>query len=79
MSIALDIPLATLLHDYAAQAASYRQLLAAHDLDERAVRPLRNGEHPTLRWILFHLVEETARHNGHIDILRELADAVTGV
>jgi hypothetical protein len=26
------------------------------------------------RWILFHLTEETARHNGHIDILRELAD-----
>jgi Protein of unknown function (DUF664) len=32
----------------------------------------------TLRWILFHLVEETARHNGHLDILRELADGVTG-
>jgi hypothetical protein len=31
-----------------------------------------------LRWILFHLVEETARHNGHLDILRELADGVTG-
>jgi hypothetical protein len=29
-------------------------------------------------WILFHLVEETARHNGHLDILRELADGVTG-
>jgi hypothetical protein len=31
-----------------------------------------------LRWILFHLVEETARHNGHLDILREVADGVTG-
>jgi hypothetical protein len=31
-----------------------------------------------LRWILFHLVEEAARHNGHLDILRELADGVTG-
>jgi uncharacterized damage-inducible protein DinB len=78
MSIALDIPLSTLLHDYAAQAERYRQLVATRDLDERAARPLRNGEHPTLRWILFHLVEETARHNGHIDILRELADGVTG-
>jgi hypothetical protein len=27
---------------------------------------------------LLHLIEETARHNGHIDILRELADGVTG-
>jgi Protein of unknown function (DUF664) len=32
----------------------------------------------TLRWMLFHLIEETARHNGHIDILREMADGVTG-
>ena len=40
--------------------------------------PIRTGEHPTLRWILLHLVEETARHNGHLDILRELADGTTG-
>jgi uncharacterized damage-inducible protein DinB len=78
MSIALEIPLETLLQDYAAQAERYRQLVAGRDLDERAARPLRSGEHPTLRWILFHLVEETARRNGHIDILRELADGVTG-
>jgi hypothetical protein len=32
----------------------------------------------TLRWVLFHLTEETARHNGHIDILRELADGARG-
>jgi hypothetical protein len=32
----------------------------------------------TLRWILFHLTEETARHNGHLDILRELADGARG-
>jgi hypothetical protein len=31
-----------------------------------------------LRWILLHLVEETARHLGHIDLLRELADGSTG-
>jgi hypothetical protein len=33
----------------------------------------------TLRWILLHLTEETARHNGHIDILRELADGTRGI
>jgi hypothetical protein len=32
----------------------------------------------TLRWVLFHPVEETARPNGHIDILRELADGTRG-
>jgi uncharacterized damage-inducible protein DinB len=34
--------------------------------------------HVTLRWILAHLLEETARHAGHADILRELIDGVTG-
>ena len=36
------------------------------------------AEPVTLRWVLLHLIEETARHNGHIDILREMADGVTG-
>jgi hypothetical protein len=31
-----------------------------------------------LRWVLMHLLEETARHAGHADILRELIDGVTG-
>jgi hypothetical protein len=40
-------------------------------------------EHPiygevTLRWILVHMIEETARHAGHLDILRELTDGRTG-
>ncbi|HEU0131246.1 MAG TPA: DinB family protein [Mycobacteriales bacterium] len=33
---------------------------------------------PTLRWILCHLIEEYARHNGHADLLREAADGETG-
>jgi uncharacterized damage-inducible protein DinB len=32
----------------------------------------------TLRWITVHLIEETARHIGHIDILREMLDGATG-
>lgn len=33
---------------------------------------------PSLRWALTHMIEETGRHAGHVDILRELADGVTG-
>ena len=33
---------------------------------------------PARRWTLTHLIEETARHAGHADILRELIDGVTG-
>ncbi|HEY6710318.1 MAG TPA: DinB family protein [Actinomycetota bacterium] len=36
------------------------------------------GEPVTMRWVLIHMVEETARHAGHVDILRELVDGMTG-
>ncbi len=36
------------------------------------------GETVTMRWVLIHMVEETARHAGHLDILRELVDGATG-
>lgn len=31
-----------------------------------------------MRWMLAHVVQETARHTGHLDILRELADGTVG-
>ncbi|WP_327288760.1 DinB family protein [Streptomyces sp. NBC_01198] len=78
MTMAVDIPLAELLADYETQNARHRELVAAHSLDELAKRPIRDGRRMNLRWILLHLIEETARHNGHLDILRELADGTTG-
>ncbi|MFB7541475.1 DinB family protein [Streptomyces zaomyceticus] len=78
MRIAVDFPLARLLDEYAEQSARYRELVAANDLDDKAKRPVRNGLHVDLRWILLHLAEETARHNGHLDILREMLDGTTG-
>lgn len=36
------------------------------------------GEPVSMRWVLIHMVEETARHAGHMDIVRELIDGVTG-
>lgn len=52
--------------------------LAEGGLDAVAARPVRNGERVNLRWILLHMLEETARHNGHADLLREAADGSTG-
>lgn len=52
--------------------------LAEGGLDTLAARPRRSGEHVSLRWILLHMLEETARHNGHADLLREAADGATG-
>jgi len=80
MRIATEIPIAQLLADYREACARHRDLVAPLDLDapSRGTLPWRT-EPVTLRWILFHLIEETARHNGHIDILREMADGVTGM
>ena len=48
-------------------------------LDLRAVRVQRaSGEAFTLRWILVHLIEEYARHNGHADLIRESIDGTVG-
>jgi hypothetical protein len=52
---------------------------AATSLDERAVKEIQpENERPTLRWILNHMMEETARHAGHADITRELIDGSIG-
>ena len=78
--IAVEIPLSQLLAEYRAACARHRSLVASLDLDTPSRGELGWRTEPvTLRWILFHLTEETARHNGHIDILRELADGVRGM
>jgi uncharacterized damage-inducible protein DinB len=49
------------------------------DLGQLAARPRRPGAPAMpLRWTLVHLVEETARHAGHADILREQLDGAVG-
>ena len=53
----------------AAQAAS---------LDQLSARPRRDGAHVDVRWILIHMVEETARHVRHADPLRESIDGAVG-
>jgi hypothetical protein len=51
------------------------QVLAEHDLDELAPPGPRwdEGEIPSLRWICFHVLQEYARHAGHLDIAMELS------
>lgn len=64
---------------YRAACDRSRQALSAADLDDLSVGVSRGGHHWSLRWILTHLIEETARHNGHADLLREAADGTVGV
>ncbi len=75
----LERPLADLLDEYAAQAAHTDEVVAARDWDAESVGQNEvTGKPFALRYIIMHLIEETARHNGHLDVLRELADGVTG-
>lgn len=47
-------------------------------LDEVAAERRRNGQPVSLRWILLHMLDEYARHNGHADIIRESLDGAVG-
>jgi len=55
-----------------------RRIDACADLTEPVARPASNGKPPSMRWALAHMIEETGRHAGHADILRELIDGSTG-
>jgi uncharacterized damage-inducible protein DinB len=50
---------------------------SASGLDQLSVDN-RDGRHFTLRWVLLHLLEETARHAGHADLIREAIDGEVG-
>nr|WP_168217095.1 DinB family protein [Cellulomonas sp. Y8] len=52
--------------------------LAAGGLGAAAARAWPDGRTPHLRWILTHMIEEYARHNGHADLLREAVDGAVG-
>jgi hypothetical protein len=69
--------LSGLLSAYRAQCAVSRSLLAGVDLDGTCAGR-RRGEPVTVRWVLLHMIEETARHNGHLDAVRELVDGIVG-
>jgi len=76
-----DVDPSTSADDVAAYQAEITRTRASTstwiDLDI-PVRGLRKGKPVNLRWILTHLIEEYARHLGHMDLLREAIDGRTG-
>ncbi len=54
-----------------------RNTAAAVNVDERG-QLLVEGQPVNLRWILVHMIEEYARHVGHVDLLRQAVDGRTG-
>ncbi|GLY21525.1 DinB family protein [Micromonospora sp. NBRC 101691] len=72
------VPLARLLAEYDQQCAVSNEIVAAHPLDEVGRHPDYRSAGASLRWMLIHMVEETARHAGHLDTIRELLDGEKG-
>jgi uncharacterized damage-inducible protein DinB len=63
----------------AAVARSQATLAEVESLDAlSAINDRREGIPYSMRWILVHMIEETARHNGHADLIRESIDGLTG-
>lgn len=72
-----DETLEDMLTQYDAACARSREIAAKFELDHMV--PQEELGQVSLRWIYAHMIEETARHAGHADILRELTDGATGV
>jgi uncharacterized protein DUF664 len=68
------VPLGQLLADYGRQCEESNKIIAAHSLDEPGKSALFESGAASLRWMVLHMLEETARHAGHLDAIRELLD-----
>jgi uncharacterized damage-inducible protein DinB len=80
-SAAADTPgqLLALWQDAVARSrALVAEALTQGGLEQLSRRTWPDGRSPSLRWILCHMIEEYARHNGHADLIRESVDGQTG-
>lgn len=71
-------PLTRLLAGYERQCARSNEIAAAHSLDDVGKHQGFRAAAASLRWILIHMVEETARQAGRMDAIRELLEGATG-
>jgi Protein of unknown function (DUF664) len=69
---------ASVLDFYRRAAADARRITEGASLDAMSASASPHYGRVSLRWIIVHMIEETARHAGHLDILREQIDGKTG-
>ncbi len=72
------LPLDELAEQYVAECSLSRQVVAQHDLGAMQEFTPPQFAPVSLRWILTHMIDETARHLGHLDVLREQLDGTRG-
>jgi hypothetical protein len=73
-----DDTVETVLAAYRTACGTSRTVLAECKLDDIVRRPHWYFGSVDVRFVVFHMTRETARHAGHLDILRELTDGATG-
>jgi uncharacterized damage-inducible protein DinB len=73
-----DESTADILNLYRREVERSRAIVVAASLDDVARGPDVDIPNLTLRWIILHMIEETARHLGHLDLIREAIDGQTG-
>jgi uncharacterized damage-inducible protein DinB len=71
-----DESTADILAFYERARAAADQVIDELDVDDEGTAWF--GDAVSLRWVLIHMIEETARHAGHVDVVRELIDGTTG-
>ena len=72
------MPLVDLLAEYDAECARSDEAMAGFSLDDPGSTALHSVGEASLRWMVLHMLEETARHAGHLDLVREMLDGETG-
>jgi hypothetical protein len=67
-------PLEVLLTEYEEECAFSRHIVGSLDLDDLQEYTPPQFKPVSVRWIVTHMIDETARHLGHLDLLREMTD-----
>ncbi|GGO45545.1 hypothetical protein GCM10012286_34350 [Streptomyces lasiicapitis] len=76
MTVADDETIESLVAFYTRARAAADRAISETGLED--LGKAWDGRQVTMRWVLIHMLEETARHAGHMDIVRELIDGAAG-
>jgi hypothetical protein len=68
----------SVIAQYEDECRRSRTIIAGSGLDELAARPTPAGRVVVLRFVVLHMIDETSRHAGHADVLRQLIDGADG-
>jgi Protein of unknown function (DUF664) len=72
-----DLPSSEILSNYLEECERSDAVLEKTSMSAKPKGKHGNDEVPTVRWVVLHMIEETATHSGHLEIARELLDGQT--